>query len=245
MRFERTDCYKIHSYDSDLNGRLSLPVLTRFLQETAWLNAEDMHLGYEKFLKDEMAWVLFKQYMEIDEYPCWGDVISIRTWPSQSEKLFCYREFEMYKEEKLIGKISSSWLVIDINSRRPLRTSGYYRKEHQVNNPILFPNIIKTKMTAPDNTTSELEHIVKLADIDVNNHVNNSLYLQWCLNSYPVEFYRRHQIKTIEQQFSSEALLGDKLSIRTSKLSETLFSHRIKNKADKDLFILKLKWKVK
>lgn len=241
MKIERTDKYRVHSYDSDMNGRLNLPDLSKFLQETAWLNAEDMGLGYSQFRKENIAWVLFKQYIEIDELPEWGDDIEIRTWPSESDRLFCYREFEISKGGKISGRVSSSWLVINLQTRKPLRTSMYYQQDYNLNGEILFPEMIKRKMRWRVEEGISKSQRVELTDIDVNDHVNNSRYLQWCLNSYEMSYYRKHQIKSIEQQFLSEAILGDELEIKSINVSEGRNQHRIE-RAGKDLYLLELNW---
>lgn len=238
---ERRDNYKIHSYDTDMNQRLAIPTLTRFLQETAWLNAEDMGFGYQEFLKSNMAWVLFKQYIKLEKVPVWGDEITLRTWPSLSDKLFCYREFEIYNKKELIGGVSTSWLVIDLKSRRPLRTSRYYNKNININETILFPEIVMKKLKPSLVYSDIFTHKVRITDIDINQHVNNSCYTQWCLNYYDMDFYKAHRITEIEQQFSAEARLGDSLDICTDMLDEFTYSHTIQRDG-KDIFFLNIKW---
>lgn len=241
MKFERTDSYKIHSYDCDMTSKLSLPVLTRFLQETAWLNSEDMKIGYNELIKQNLAWVLYKQYIEMDEWPIWGDVIEIRTWPSQSDKLFCYREFEIYNNKKIIGKVSTSWLVISIKTRRPVRTARYYNNFIKDALPMLFPEEIKRKLAFQDQENISYKHLVQMFDIDINNHVNNSLYPQWCLNSYNLDFYSQNRLVEIEQQFIAEAKVGDEISIFTNKIDGYNYQHRIVRDG-KDIFLLRLRW---
>ncbi len=242
MKLERTDEYMIHSYDSDLNGILSLPVLTRFLQETAWLHSKDMNLGFHKLRQNNMTWVLYKQYIEMNKWPSWGDNISIRSWPSQSDKIFCYREFEIFGNNEILGQVSTSWLVIDLSTRRPVRTAKYYTGNYNIDMPILFPEKINEKMRAIEYESSEIIQQVRITDIDVNNHVNNSCYPQWCLNCYPLEFYQIHRLHRIEQQFIAEACFGDDLSIVTCQRENLLFEHNIKRDG-KDLFLLRLEWK--
>ncbi len=241
MKLERIDHYKIHSYDTDLKGNLSLPVLTRFLQETAWLNSEEMQIGYKELVKKDMAWVLFKQYIKMDSWPLWGDTLTIKTWPSQADKLFCFREFELFVDDKLIGQVSTSWLVINTKTRRPVRTSKYYNEFFDNSQPMLFPEIIKTKMISESD--AQISHIqaVHMFDIDINNHVNNSLYPQWCLNGYNIDFYRNNTLVEIEQQFIAEARFGDEISILTNQIDDSNFQHRIVRDG-KDIFLLRLRW---
>jgi len=241
MKIERIDDYQIHSYDCDLNGRLSLPVLTRFLQDSAWSQSNDMQIGYHKLNENNMTWVLYKQYIEMDKWAVWGDTIRIKTWPSQFDRLICYREFEIFIKNELVGKISSSWLVISLDTRRPVRKEKYYSDNLQVGTPLLFPEKIKEKMKTNDQENSVRTQQVHLSDIDVNNHVNNSCYPMWCLNSYPLDFYINHRLHSIEHQFVAEARFGDELKIVTNHQEGLKYEHSVKRDG-KFLYLLKLEW---
>ena len=85
-----------------------------------------------------------------------------------------------------------------------------------------------------------MTHIYDAMLIDVNNHVNNSCYPLWCLNSYSLEFYNDHRLHRIEQQFALEANFGDDLSIVKYQKENLIFEHNIK-RDDKELFLLRLK----
>lgn len=242
MRIERTDNYTVHSYDCNMNGQLSFPALSRFLQEIAWRNAEDMHFGFSDLKSKGMAWVLFRQYIEMSEWPEWGDTFEITTWPSVAEKLFCYREFEVTLNGKTVGRISSSWLVIDLASRRPVRTTRFYSDEHSTNGSIQFPEAIRRKLKWEEEPTHGSIYTVGVTDIDVNNHVNNSRYPEWCMNSYPIEFYRNHLPEKIELQFTAEAVFGDALEIYVRQQDKDTFMHSIQREG-KELFSMKIGWR--
>jgi len=49
MKFSRIDKYHINSFDADFTGKLHLPALTRFMQETAWRHSEQLGIGYSDF----------------------------------------------------------------------------------------------------------------------------------------------------------------------------------------------------
>jgi len=242
MKLSRTDTYKIHSYDCDLKGKLYLPILTRFLQETAWAHSEDMGIGYSDLLKNNRTWVLYKQVIQIEKWPRWGEIITIKTAPSGADKLFCYREFELSVADEIIGRISSSWLVINTISRRPVRTKDFYSQDLAYPMEIYFPDLIKGKMRWVPETIETHEIAVELLDIDINQHVNNACYPSWCLNFYTPEFIQNHTLYSIEQQFIAEAMFKDNLLVSRTKADDledqfTIF------RAGKEIFKLCLKWR--
>ena len=52
-----TDEYYIHSYDIDAKGQASLPVLCKFMQESAWKHAENLKAGFSHLAEQNLVWV--------------------------------------------------------------------------------------------------------------------------------------------------------------------------------------------
>jgi len=241
----RTDRYKIYSYHADHTRLLNLSSLAKFLQETAGEHAEDLGVGFTKFKEMNIAWVLYKQVVKMEEWPKWGDEIILKTWPSAVDKLMCYREFEIYSsEEKLIGKVSTSWIVINLDNRRPLRTSKYYDIPHTEWKDVNFPELIKEKLKNDNEHNSARRYIVQLQDIDVNNHVNNTRYIDWALDYYRPDFISDHKLVSAELQFQSEAVYNDEVQLETVLTSEEKHDHIIKRKG-KSLVFIRLEWERK
>jgi acyl-ACP thioesterase len=229
MISSKIDKYKIYSYHADHTRRLTLVSLAKFLQETAGEHAEELGIGYSKFKERNHAWVLYKQVINMDEWPLWGDEISIKTWPSVVDRLMCYREFEIYNsKEKLIGKVSTSWIVINLETRRPVRTSKYYDLPQTGHDMVNFPNKIRNKMHFDDKADSTRSYQVQLQDIDVNDHVNNTSYIDWALNYYTPDFVRNHHLQEAELQFQQETFFRDQIQLDTILQAETDHLHQIK-----------------
>jgi len=242
MLTTRTDTYKIYSYHADLTRHLNQVSLARFLQETAGEHAEELGVGYSRFKKMNLAWVLYKQVIVMDEWPLWGEEVIIKTWPSMVDKLMCYREFEVFNSKgNLIGKVSSSWIVINLENRRPVRTSKYYDLPKTDMDMVNFPNKIKQKMQFEEKANSSRIYQVQLQDIDVNDHVNNTSYIDWAMNYYHPDFLRTCSLQEVELQFQQEALFGDQIQLNTILRTETDHVHIIK-RDDSTLVQIRMNW---
>ena len=62
----------------------------------------------------------------------------------------------------------------------------------------------------PDN---KYLYTVKYTDIDMNNHVNSMKYIQWVIDTLPIEKIKKG-IKKIDINYIKEALYGDELLIQ-------------------------------
>lgn len=67
------------------------------------------------------------------------------------------------------------------------------------------------------------ERKVVLSDLDIVNHVNNTKYLEWCLDSLPFTSVLNQQINALEMNFLRELNWNDSIEIH-SNASQDFFS---------------------
>ena len=108
-----TFSFRIHSFDVDYKGHLFLHHLLRFLQESAYIHANENNFGYDFLKTENKFWVLSRISMEIKQLPKWDDEIQVTTWTSGPEGLFAKREFQLSVNGQLYVSVSSCWLVVD------------------------------------------------------------------------------------------------------------------------------------
>ncbi|MBZ0177924.1 MAG: hypothetical protein K8F36_01445 [Melioribacteraceae bacterium] len=228
----RTDSYEINTYDVDLRGRLFPTRLMLLMQNTAWKHAEDLGIGYSHLIKKNLIWVLSRVRVEIDEYPLWNDILTIKTFPIGCDNLMCYRDFLFFKNELQIGKGTSAWFVINIDERRPQRVKSYYD-----NNIKPLPSIFKErigKLNLKFETEPAFRTKVDFKSIDVNGHANNAKYLDWITDYYDSEFLTNNTLQEFEINYISEAVLNDEIEIQIKKEKDDhnyfLIKNRITNK---------------
>ena len=120
MKVTHSDTYAIRSYEADIHGKASLPAICNLMQESAWKHAHAMELGFEHLMDRNQAWVLSRLMLEINDLPEWREEIHLATWARGIHRLFALRDFLITGRETYI-RATSSWLVIDLETRRPKR----------------------------------------------------------------------------------------------------------------------------
>jgi acyl-ACP thioesterase len=177
------------------------------------------------------------------------DLINVRTWPSTREGLFSCREFEMRdRDGELFSRATSSWAVLNIASRRPVRLqeclpeyplSAHRALEDDFASLPLFPD-------SPDASFRELPFQVRRSDQDSNQHVNNTVYTDWALEAVPDDVAAGH-LCSLEVSYRAEALYGDSIfsqCVVTRSGEDTECLHRIVNSLDRrELARLRSRWK--
>lgn len=216
----------ISSYFTDLRGELSIPSLFSLFQEVAWEHASTNGFGYGDLQNQGLFWVLSRIHAEINEMPKWTDSIVLTTWPSGTEGAFALRDFTVESEDKKrLISATSNWLIVDIESRRPKRPDTF-RERMPLCESFRATNDNAQKITAKSgNPFSNYQIMPRIVDIDVNGHINNTKYIEWAINSFPMDFYIKNHVNELTVNYLSEGFCNEMCSVITTQVDEgTLIS---------------------
>jgi len=234
MKESYEDKYSISFYEVDTKKEVFLPTLWSFMQETAWHHADHLKLGYSDLVEHNYFWVLSRLSIQMEAYPRWGDRIKVKTWLTGTGRLFALRHFSIADSKgKIIGTAKSAWLVLDLKNRKPQRIEPLFKPlEHLFDHPSLAEE--PEKIPAPVHPEMEKSYTVRYSDIDMHDHVNNTKYIEWILDSFPFEMNQTHQIHTLEINFLGESSQGDEISIYTESMKDSpvAFLHSVVRKTD-------------
>ena len=226
------DVYPIHAYQVDVERRLTAPMLCRVMEESAWRHAEHLELGFSHLQEKGLVWVLARLYLRIDAYPLWGDQLHVHTFPSGSDRLFCYRDFQLSDQTgKTIGEAGTSWFVIDTVARKPQSTRSYMTLESH--DDLVQKHLGQLKKLPAAGGQDHSDTIrVRYQDIDINGHVNNVRYLDWMLDSFPLHFHQQHRLRELQINFLAESFYEDALQVVYEQLNDRTFRHEIVRLSD-------------
>jgi len=203
--------YKINSHYINTNKKLGLYGLLGILQDVAGEHALRLGFGYEDSKKKGFFWVLVRQKLRINRWPDWNDLVTIKTWTKDIIGIYAIREYEIFVNDQKIGDCSTTWMILDSQTRRP-------KKIDNLDN-LFKPRLEKTleynaqKVSIPKEIDSERRLKVQISDLDMNNHVSNIKYAEWILNLIPFSYHKEYVIKEYEINFSNEILLGEKIEL--------------------------------
>lgn len=209
------ETYKITWDAAGASGRLGLPQLAGFMQETAWHHAHRLGVGFEANRNENRAWVLMRMEIWTGDLPGWEQTLTLETWPAGIDGFQALRNFRFFDAlGNELGQAATSWLIIDAGSRRPRRPDAFdYLKEAVV--PDFMPRLAApAKIRLPESKFVKAgQRRVSFSDIDMHGHVNNSRYLSWCLDAFPTSWHLENQIIHLNINFLQEALENEEIEI--------------------------------
>lgn len=236
-----TKMYTLRTYECDRNGYLRIVSLFNLLQDMADSHAADLGLGMEFCLSNGLAWVGANYHVKISRMPKIHEKIKIVTWPSEEKKLGAIRDFAVYDEKNnLIMVASSQWILIDFIRKRPVALKDKLPQYKVVNEHSLVSNF--EKLPEIEKTDYEKTFSVRFDDIDINMHVNNSLYPLWAIETLEYGFRDQYLPNEIEIIFKKDSHLGENINVK-SQINETQTLHSINSVTDyRELSRIRIKW---
>lgn len=223
--------FTIHSYHVGPTGFATVQSLCHFLQDSAANHAELLKVGGIDLAALNQMWVLSRLRLCVYKTPYWRDKITILTWPStRSKGVRAHRDFQIFDaaSNELLGEASSIWLLLDRQSRRPVRLP-------QSIDPFRLPGLSADilgedqvpAMSSELSVGLEKKFEVCATHLDFNDHVNNVCYLGWALDSLPADLLRTHAVRMLLLNFLSEAKVGESILARTQQcVSENGLKYR-------------------
>ena len=206
--------HTIPCYDTDAEWRLKPSSFMNLAQEAAGRHAVHLGFGYDDLIASGTAWILSRVHVEFTDTPKWREDILLTTWHKGANRLFFLRDFIMTdKEGKERVKATTSWLVLNLESRRLVRDPMLMEE-----GTVCTENVIETpadKVQMPKDVPAELvlEHAVAYSDVDMNNHTNNAMYMQWAMDAVDYEIASAKAVKEITINFNRETKAGDVVAI--------------------------------
>ncbi len=234
----------VRNVDIDSRGLIHPVTFVEHILEAAGEHAGLRGLAVTDLFQRGVTCVLSRFHVRFERWPKWGQSVTIETWPSGRQPLFAVRDFIVADEAGVLAVATSSWLIVDLKTRRPARIDEYLES---------FP--LLEKRSLPDDFASlpalgredvRLEFPVFFSDIDINRHVTASVYIHRALESVPKDILFHSRPASIEVNFRGEAFYGDRIASRIERLDggePARFLHRLSRAADdKELTLLRTSW---
>ncbi len=213
-----TKSFEVRSYETDFSKKLKPASFMNYAQYMAEEHAGRLSFGYDNLIENQNVWVLSRIHVVFKEYPIWRDNISLKTWHKGTERLFGVRDFRLKGEsgEDMI-LATSSWLIIDINTRKIQRVDKILSNEDE---GVLRESALEEsagKIEIPSDCKILYSRVVAYSDIDVNRHTNNARYVEWATDALFSISGDSCEIREMTVNFNSECRLGEKIDICAHK----------------------------
>ena len=209
--------YTVTSADVDIRKNYRASAFMSMAQEMANRHASCIGFGYDDLIRDNVAWVVSRMKVKYIKAPVWRDGIVFTTWHKGPDGVFSIRDFEVSDAEsgETVIQATSSWLLIDTDSRRMLRPD-HILDEKSTSTALDKDAVAERcgKLTTPKEGMEQIRlHEVLYSDVDFNGHTNNAKYVEWAFDTLPADLAAGKDIDWFQINFNHETRPGDTVGL--------------------------------
>jgi|JFJP01.1.fsa_nt_gi medium-chain acyl-[acyl-carrier-protein] hydrolase len=204
MKIEKT--HRVGLFDIDYQFKLRIEAAARFFQDIAVHHSTGIGAGPDVLLKKGLVWFLSRLEIEFFRYPTLGEDLRIVTWSRGFKGFKGYREYLIDSSQGKVARGSGVWLFYDFMRKRiikvPPEISGLYEIEQEKWFDNEIDDWVSTGRIEPEHET---EVSLRYSDVDVNGHVNNTVYFGFLETLYHKTMMSNGQsVKNLKIRFSRE-----------------------------------------
>ena len=209
---------RILTRDCDLTGQWKPSAILETMQEMAGIHGTLIGVGRNALLQKGVVWVLTRVEVVMDRYPRIGEVVSIETFPMPVRRWFFPRYFIFRDEQgQEIGRAGSLWVLLDVNTRK-MAKPDICSALMPDNSDLLAPLGLPATVAEVSGTLETCTHTPVYADLDVNGHVNNTKYMDWCCNALGIETMTAYCLSRFDVNYNLEILPGQEIRCELRRL---------------------------
>lgn len=212
---------KANYYDCDCNNLLKISAAMRYMQQTSSEQLEYLGFSPAKLYEEGMVFLLSKMCIKVHRMPVCTENLVVGTAPVTPRGARFVREFiiDSPAGERLLSGLSL-WILVNPGTRKILRPASFpYALSFQeaalggVVDDIAFPK-------QREQASLSMRVPVRYSQIDVNHHVNNTVYADMVCDALPYEELTARGLETLAISFQNEAKWGDLIDISTTGLDD-------------------------
>lgn len=196
--------FTVRTRDCDMAGTLRPGSLLEMMQETATTHSELIGAGRLALSRQGIAWVVTRMEVELSRNVHLDERFSVETYPMPIRRWFYPRYFVFRDEqEQEIGCAASLWVLLDLTTRHVSRSDAVARLIPD-NSDLPAPLGLPAPVQEISGVMTAREFTPQYTDLDVNGHVNNCRYLDWCCNSLGVDIMNQYELSHFMVNYDNE-----------------------------------------
>ena len=197
--------------DCDMYGQWKPSAILECMQETAGIHGTQLGCGRNLLDEFGLVWVISRVKVDMKRIPCYGETITVETYPTSPRLLF-YPRSHLFRDAsgEVLGTANSLWVLLDVNERKIVKSDEVTAR--MPDNRDLKPAAgMPATIRLMDGEKITQSLAPQFADCDLNQHVNNTRYLDWCQNALGLDVLRERLILSFDVNYDAEILPGSEV----------------------------------
>ena len=209
----------ITSFDVLPNSTMKPSSLLRYMQQVAREDCNQNGCTYSFMRAQNTVFVLTKLGFDLCRPLREGETLTIRTYNNRITGIIFDREYDFFVGDENVGHASTYWVLVRYDTRALVRPAEFPVTfySHEIDCPTVeIPRRFGNEDAAPAG-----ERLVRVSDLDENNHLNNCTYADIALDALPDFDGLDRAVTGCRILFSNEAKRGQTLALSVKQSDTT------------------------
>lgn len=235
--------FDVRFYETDWAARLTPVALFNYLQEAAIGHGDAVGLDGEALTDRGYVWMMNRLHLSIRRYPLRRDHVEVETWGSNFKGMFAIREWRVTDDSgEVVAAATGRWVLLSGDPKRIIRVPPVVSDAYgEYEDRALVDTF--TRMSPPETPRTERLFHVRFSELDTNRHANSASYVDWCLESVPMDVLNDCLPSSFEITFKKECRLGEELAARSEEAPSATpgarrFCHGLWRRSDETLLAI-------
>lgn len=210
MDYQYAKKFFIGYSDVDKNDKCKLSKIVDLLQNTATMHSKSVGYGTKTMMELKQAWLMLGWKVKILKYPEADMDVEVRTWSRGIKSVEAKRGYEIFSEEgELLIVADSTWALFDLEAQKLIRAPEEMKEAYGTIERESFENEKTERLKDNNIVENKISLFVGKRDIDTNNHMNNSKYLEYITEVIPENL----EVKSFECIYRKQVCCGEQINI--------------------------------
>jgi len=216
-------------------GQIKIDQLLNMFQDSASQQCDRLKISGFDMAKKNLKWVISRYQIQIHKDPKCFEPVEIKTWRSPWKNLYEIRQFSIFdqNQKKLVSALGI-WILVKAQNSKPVGLTRHLPSK------LMTPVAKSPELVINDHDLFEFDHEsefkTRVHNLDLNHHVNNTVYVRWAMESVPASILFDYAPISCVVSFLKESFYPDRIisRVKIDTCPDKLISlHSIFNKADK------------
>lgn len=195
--------------DAGKDNLITNRAILKILEQVGAYHSDSVGYGLLDIEKNGVSWVIVDWQVKVIKRPMYGENIMVRTWARNAKKVSTYRDYELCDDNgNILAIATTKWALIDIHTKKITQISEDILNKYTVEDRCAFLDTLD-KIKIPSNPISYKLYDVRRNDIDINEHMHNTNYIDVAYDALPKEIYDKRPFDNFRITYKNEIKLGD------------------------------------
>jgi acyl-ACP thioesterase len=219
---------RVRCYEQDFKTRLRAGEVFNWFQETAGGHCRLRKVAIEDIIPLGYTWIIHRYKVVVHKMPVYEQECKVSTWAQPKRDLISIRDFKIESQsgERLVSA-TTQWALIELATQRPAKLSAAIPDFKACTDRALDEDLKPIKIPEDAPLVDTFQVSAAAWHIDVNNHVNNSVYVFWMYDSIYARIKATPVLREVEVNYKKQAFFGQKIDLKCFSPSAGVYYHDI------------------